>query len=88
MANVPPSVNPQQAGASQVVLVFLSSLAAPVALYAESPLTLFEEIKRIMQQAQVSAPKLIEKTGMGPLKKVAFLDINVIGVALQNEMRG
>jgi hypothetical protein len=73
------------ASAHHVVLVFLSSLAAPVALYTDNPVALYEDIKRIMQAASEKSPKLIEKTGQGPLRKVSFLDTQVIGVALQNE---
>ena len=69
-----------------VVLVFLNSMAAPVALYTDNPVALYEDMKRTIQQAKEGSPKLIEKTGLGPLRKVSFLDTQVIGVALQNEM--
>ena len=72
--------------AHHVVLVFLNSLAAPVALYTDNPVALYEEMKRIIQGANEKSPKLIEKTGQGPLRKVSFMDTQVIGVALQNEM--
>lgn len=79
----PPQQPPQQ---QQVVLVFISTLAAPIALYTADPTALFEEIKQLMQGAKANAPKLIEKPGMGPLKKVCFMDTNIVGVALQAEM--
>jgi hypothetical protein len=66
-----------------MVLVFLKSLATPVVLYSESPVTLYEEMKRHIQQANPAAPKLLEKPGTGPLKKVSFLDTELSGVALQ-----
>lgn len=65
------------------VLVFLRGLATPVVLYADNPTQVFEEVKQLIKQADPKAPKLIEKNGVGPLKKVAFLDIEVTGVALQ-----
>ncbi|MEB3286468.1 MAG: hypothetical protein VKJ04_03085 [Vampirovibrionales bacterium] len=68
------------------VLVFLRGLATPVVLYAENPTQVFDEVKGIIRQADPKAPKLIEKAGMGPLKKVAFLDIEVTGVALQSDL--
>ena len=61
-------------------------MAAPVALYTDNPVALYEEMKRVIQQAKEGSPKLIEKIGQGPLRKVSFLDTQVIGVALQNEM--
>ncbi len=67
------------------VLVFLKSLATPLVLYAENPTALYDEIKQIVRAANPQAPKLIEKQGMGPLKKVAFLDTEVSGVAVQLE---
>ena len=67
------------------VLVFLKSLATPLVLYAENAPVLYDEIKQIVRTANPQAPKLIEKQGMGPLKKVAFLDTEVSGVAVQLE---
>lgn len=65
------------------VLVFLKSLSAPVVLYAENATQLYEEIKQVIRTASPQSPKLIEKQGMGPLKKVCFLDTEVSGVAMQ-----
>ncbi|HEY9745391.1 MAG TPA: hypothetical protein V6C99_04155, partial [Oculatellaceae cyanobacterium] len=76
MSSIPPNVQVS-------VLVFLKALSTPVVLYADQPTQLYEEIKRLIQTANPNAPKLIEKNGVGPLKKVAFLDTEVMGVALQ-----
>lgn len=65
------------------VLLFLKSLSTPVVLYAENGTQLYEEIKQIVRSANPQSPKLIEKQGVGPLKKVAFLDTEVSGVAIQ-----
>lgn len=67
------------------VLIFLKSVAAPIVLYTDNPVSLYEEIKRHIQQASPATPKIIEKPGAGPLKKVAVLDTEIAGVALQAE---
>jgi len=67
------------------VLVFMKSLATPLVLYADNPAALYDEIKQIVRAANPQTPKLIEKQGVGPLKKVAFLDTEVSGVAVQLE---
>lgn len=79
------SVSGQMGGpqAQMTVLVFMKSLSTPVVLYAENALTLYDEIKALIRAANPQSPKLIEKQGVGPLRKVAFLDTEVSGVALQ-----
>ena len=67
------------------VLVFLRSLASPVVLYADNAGQLYEELKSLIKQADHKAPKLIEKAGTGPLRRVCFLDTELSGVALQSE---
>jgi hypothetical protein len=67
------------------VLVFMKSLATPLVLYADNANQLYEEMKQLIRSANVQAPKLIEKQGVGPLKKVSFLDTEVSGVAVQLE---
>jgi hypothetical protein len=82
MASIPSSVPPNM----QIsVLVFMKSLATPLVLYADNPTALYDEMKQIIRSANVQTPKLIEKQGVGPLKKVAFLDTEVSGVAVQLE---
>ncbi|MBY0405799.1 MAG: hypothetical protein K2X66_17990 [Cyanobacteria bacterium] len=76
MAALPPNVQIS-------VLIFLKSLATPVVLYSDNPTQLYEEIKALIKGANASAPKIIEKPGVGPLKKVAFLDTELSGVAMQ-----
>lgn len=68
---------------TQTVLVFVKSLAAPIVLYHENPQVLFDEMRKIISSASPASPKLIEKPGMGPLKKVCLLDTEISGVALQ-----
>ena len=64
-----------------VLLLFKSS--APVVVYSDNPEILYDEVKKIIKAANASAPKLIEKTGAGPIRKVAFLDTELAGVSLQ-----
>jgi hypothetical protein len=67
------------------VLVFMKSLATPLVLYADNANQLYDDIKQLIKTANPHTPKLVEKQGVGPLKKVAFLDTEVSGVAMQLE---
>ncbi len=67
------------------VLVFMKSLATPLVLYAENANQLYDEIKQLIRAASPQSPKLVEKQGAGPLKKVSFLDTEISGVAMQLE---
>ncbi len=67
------------------VLIFLKTLSTPVVLYTENPTQLYEEMKQIIRTSNIQSPKLIEKPGVGPLKKFAFVDTELSGVALQSE---
>lgn len=67
------------------VLVFMKSLATPLVLYADNANQLYDDIKLLIKTANPHTPKLVEKQGVGPLKKVAFLDTEVSGVAMQLE---
>lgn len=67
------------------VLIFLKTLSTPVVLYSENPTQLYEEMKQIIRSSNVQTPKLIEKPGVGPLKKFSFVDTELSGVALQSE---
>lgn len=91
MANVPPQppggtpLYNIPTGVQHAVLVFVRSLATPVMLYAENPQQLYDEIRATIRQADPKAPKLIEKPGLGPLKKFTVLDTELMGVALQTD---
>jgi hypothetical protein len=67
------------------VLVFMKSLATPLVLYADNASQLYDEIKQLIRAASPQSPKLVEKQGAGPLKKVSFLDTEISGVAMQLE---
>lgn len=65
------------------VLVFLKGNAAPLVLYVENPLALYEECLSYLK-APIST-KLIEKETTGPIKRVAFMSNQISGVAMQEE---
>lgn len=87
MGTLNPGMSQPQNPAQFTVLVFMKSLAAPIVLFSDNPVSLYEEIKRNVQQANAATPKLIEKNGAGPLKKVSFLDTEISGVALQGDFQ-
>lgn len=72
-------------GPPPAVLIFLKSLATPLVLYTANTQETFQEIKEAMKLAKPSAPKLIEKETLGPLKIVFFWDTEIAGAALQME---
>jgi len=67
------------------VLIFLKIVGPPLVLYVENSEAVYQEIKQIIAGANEQSPKLIEKTGKGPLKKLTVLDTQIAGVALQEE---
>jgi hypothetical protein len=80
MSALPPVM---PSNAQVTVLIFMKSLSTPIVLYADNPTQLYEELKQIIRAANPQSPKLLEKQGVGPLKKVAFLDTELSGVAIQ-----
>lgn len=79
-SSLPPPTGPHTA---MHVLVLMRALATPLVLYADNPMQLYDELRAVIRAANPQSPKLIEKQGVGPLKKVAFLDTEVAGVAIQ-----
>lgn len=75
----------QQIKTRRAVLIFLKVVAPPLVLYVDNPEESFNEIKRIIETANIRAPRLIEQAGKGPLKKISVLDTQIAGVALQDE---
>lgn len=67
----------------KTAVLLLFKAAAPVVVYPDNPEVFYDEIKKLIKAANPTAPKLIEKTGGGPIKKVAFLDTELVGVSLQ-----
>jgi hypothetical protein len=75
----------QQTKTRKPVLIFLKIVGPPLVLYVENSEAVYQEIKQIIVNANEQSPKIIEKTGKGPLKKLAVLDTQIAGVALQEE---
>lgn len=75
----------QQVKTRKAVLIFLKVVGPPLVLYVDDPDSLYLEIRQIMVNASQSSPKLIEKIGKGPLKKLSILDTQIAGVAMQDE---
>lgn len=76
---------PGQAKTRKPVMIFIKSFGAPIVLYVDEPEEVYEEVKKIIAKANTHSPKMIEKIGKGPLKKVAVFDTEIVGVALQEE---
>lgn len=75
----------QQVKTRKPVLIFLKIVGPPLVLYVDDSEALYSEIKQIIANASEQSPKLIEKTGKGPLKKLAVLDTQIAGVSIQEE---
>lgn len=64
------------------LLIFIKGSSAPIVLYVENPKAVYEELQQLLK---TQAPTLIEKEGVGPIKKVTFNMNQVSAVALQDE---
>ena len=64
------------------LMVFIKGSAAPIIMYVENPITVYEELKKSVELGQ---NKLYEKECVGPIKKVAFLTGQIAGLAIQEE---
>jgi hypothetical protein len=67
----------------KTALILLFRSAPPFVLYPDNPDQVYAELKSIIQAANSGQPKLIEKSASGPIKKVSFLDTELIGVSQQ-----
>ena len=66
------------------VLVFLKGTTAPLVLYVDNPIGVYEELSSILKKNSPT-PMLIEKSTMGPIKKVCINSTELAAVALQEE---
>ena len=66
------------------VLVFLKGTTAPLVLYVENPLGLYEELSQVLKQNS-QVVKLIEKNTLGPVKKVCIMSTQICAVAILEE---
>lgn len=64
------------------VLVFIKGSAAPIVMYVENPITVYEELKKIIELGQ---NRLYEKECVGPIKNIAIITGQIAGLALQEE---
>ena len=80
-----PHIPGQQMQIRKALLVFLKVVGPPLVLYVDNPDETYVDIKKIIANANPHSPKVIEKLGKGPLKKIAMLDIQIAGVAIQEE---
>ena len=76
---------PPQVQIRKPILIFLKHVGPPVLLYVEDIEATYQELKGIITSASDRAPKLIEKIGKGPLKRLAVLDTQIAGIAIQEE---
>jgi len=66
------------------VLVFLKGTTAPLVLYVENPVELYNELSQILK-LNSPTPKIIEKNTIGPVKKVCLQSTQICAVAMQEE---
>lgn len=79
-----PFAQPPQFKTRIAVLVFIKGSAAPMVLYFENPLAVYEELTQLLK-VSTSTPKLIEKDTIGPIKKFCILSNQISGLAIQEE---
>lgn len=66
------------------VLVFLKGTTAPLVLYVDNPIGVYEELSGILKKNSQN-PMIIEKSTMGPIKKVCIISTEMAAIALQEE---
>ena len=64
------------------ILVFIKGSAAPIVMYVENPITVYEELKKIVETGQ---NKLYEKECNGPIKIVSFMTGQISALAIQEQ---
>ena len=74
--------NPQNVKTRTSVLVFIKGSTAPLVLYVENPLELYNELSQAIKS---STATFIEKETNGPLKKVCFVSNQIAALAMQEE---
>ena len=73
----------QQIKTRTSVLVFLKGNAAPIVLYVENPVELYNELLSYLKMP--ANIKLLEKETVGPIKKISFMSNQISAVAIQEE---
>lgn len=67
---------------SAVLLLFKGT--PPFVLFCDNPEQMYQDISAIIKTANPKSPRFIEKQGIGPIKKVCFMDTEILGVSLQS----
>ena len=78
---------PQFSGTPQMktktsLLIFTKGASAPIVLYVENPQAVYEEIQLLMKSL---VSTVVEKEGIGPIKKFTLHSNQISAVALQDE---
>ncbi|MCQ2789982.1 MAG: hypothetical protein MJ229_06365 [bacterium] len=63
------------------LVIFLKGAATPVALFVENPVADYNELQQLLK---VPTPKIYEKEGQGPIKKLSVPVNQILAVALQD----
>ena len=74
--------NQQQVRTRTALLLFIKGAAAPLVLYFENPLSVYEEIQGLIKNGIM---KPIEKDTIGPIRKFTIMSNQISAVALQDE---
>lgn len=64
------------------LVIFVKGSTAPIAIYTENPQADYKELQEVLK---APTQKLIEKDGLGPIKKVSVIANQIAAVALQEE---
>lgn len=75
----------QQIKIRRPIVIFLKSVGTPIVLYVDDSEATYNEIRQIILNASEQSPKLIEKIGKGPVKKISLFDTQIAAVVLQEE---
>ncbi len=76
--------NNQQLKQKTAFIVFVKGSIAPVVLYLNDPIKVYENVQSLIRNPQ--APRVFEIEANGPVKKVTFVTSEITGCALQDEM--
>ncbi len=74
--------NPQNVKTRTSVLIFIKGSTAPLVLYVDNPVDLYNELTQAMKS---STALFIEKETTGPLKKVCLISNQIAALAMQEE---
>ncbi|MDD3237711.1 MAG: hypothetical protein PHV37_06395 [Candidatus Gastranaerophilales bacterium] len=79
-----PYAQPPQFKTRIAVLLFIKGSAAPMVLYFEDPIAIYNELMQLMKTSAAMS-KLYEKDAIGPIRRFCISSNQIAGVALQEE---